>query len=291
MKLFVKPNLEKPDAAACAERIAAMLNEIAERRGQAVTVLLEDSARGYIHAQNAVFCSRGEAFDACDIVISVGGDGTVMRAACGAARAGKPILGVNAGRVGFLTQLEAHELGELERLFTGQYKIMSRMMLSAVIENGENIESYTALNDVVARHGDTDRIVSFEVCCGEKLVASHRADGVIFATPTGSTAYSMSAGGPVASPELDLILMTAICPHYSAFHSSLALPPQYEYTVRETGASGGSGMYISLDGLRVCKLSPQGSVTVSRSCDSAKFIDLSLREFYSNLNEKLSLRR
>lgn len=290
MKLFVKPNLEKSDAAACAERVADTVSEIAQRLGQAVTVLFDESARGYIRAQNVVFVTRGEAYDACDIVIPIGGDGTVMRAARDAARAGKPIIGVNAGRVGFLTQLEAHELAELEKLFTGQYKVTSRVMLSAKIETeGGNVsaKSYIALNDVVVRHGDTDRIISFEVRCGERLVASHRADGVIFSTPTGSTAYSMSAGGPVVSPELDLIIMTAICPHYTAFSSSLVLSPQNAYTVRETAASGDSGMYVSLDGVRVCRLGKNGSVTISRSDIVAKFIDLGLREFYGNLNEKL----
>lgn len=291
MRLFIKPNPEKPDAVACAGRIAGMAREMAEKHGQALEILFEDGIRVGLTAQNAVFCAADEAFSACDVVIPVGGDGTVIRAAHGAARAGKPVLGVNAGRVGFLTQLEAHELHELERLFTGKYKLTSRMMLSAKIENGGETESLTALNDVVIRHGDSDRIVSFEVRQGEKPVASHRADGVIFSTPTGSTAYSMSAGGPVASPGLEIILMTAICPHYSAFHSPLVLPPDGVYTVRETAVSGTSGMYVSLDGARVCKLGSGGSVTVSRSETAAKFIDLGLREFYSNLNDKLNLRR
>lgn len=291
MKIFIKPNLDKSDAVRCALHASSVLLEIAARRGTPVEILFEEKARDYIGGrENATFLEADGALGACDIVMPIGGDGTIMRAAQTAAQFGKPILGVNAGHVGFLTQAELHELTELERIFTGDYKLLDRMMLEAKVENSGNSSVFIALNDVVIRHGDSDRIVEVEVTQGEKLVASHRADGVIFSTPTGSTAYSMSAGGPVVSPELSVIIMTAICPH-SPFNCALVLSPEHSYTIREKPLECRNGMYVSVDGVRVDKLKPDGTVTVSRSGTVARFIDLELREFFSNLNQKLSWRR
>lgn len=291
MKIYIQPNFEKPDAKKCTILAIETLNRVAKRRGEQVEILFGESDREYIGGNvSTVFIDPVQATHACDIIMPIGGDGTIMRAAHRAAKAGKPILGVNAGYIGFLTQAEAHELDELERLFSGNYKITERMMLSAKMETEEGDEEHEAINDVVIRHGDADRIVDIEVWQDEKQVVSHRADGIIFSTPTGSTAYSMSAGGPIVSPELSLILMTAICPH-SAFNCSLVLPPEYAYTIRENISRGSHGMYVSVDGVRIGKLKPGGNVTVSRSATVARFIDLGLREFYSNLNQKLSWRR
>ncbi len=290
MKILLKPNFDKPDAVARVIEVVEKLREIAQKRGQSIEILLDTSDKAYIGEREAVrFGEEANLLSQCDVVMPIGGDGTIMRAAKSAAQARKPILGLNAGHVGFLTQIESHELDELDRLILGNYTLFDRMMLEAVVDNDGKISRYIALNDVVIRHGDADRIVAIEVREGERLVAYHRADGVIFSTPTGSTAYSMSAGGAIVSPELSLILMTAICPH-SAFNCSLVLPPEREYTVREKLLGGAGGMYVSLDGVRVEKLKLGGSVTVTKSATAAKFIDLGLREFFSNLNEKLSWR-
>lgn len=291
MNIYIKPNPEKPEALDCARRAAAVLLDISKKCGEETGIFFDADDKSYIGAlDGASFGPPEDMLRACDIVMPVGGDGTIMRAAQSAAREGKPILGVNAGRVGFLTQAESGELCELERLFTGRYRLLDRMMLKASVEIGGKLQAFTALNDIVVRHGDSDRIVELEVRHGSGLVVSHRADGVIFSTPTGSTAYSMSAGGPIVSPELSLILVTAICPH-SAFNCSLVLPPDQTYTVSENPAGAKHGMYVSVDGARVGRLMPGGAVTVSRSETGARFIDLGLREFFSNLNQKLSWRR
>lgn len=290
MKILIKPNLDKQDAPRCANEAAKVLLKIAKKRGRTVEILFPEDDKAYIEAAEGVsFGSESELLKLCDIVMPIGGDGTIMRAAQPAAKAGKPVLGINAGNLGFLSQIERTELNELERLFDGKYGILERMMLEACVENGSSASTYTALNDVVTRHGDADRIVSIEIRQGGKLIASHRADGVIFSTPTGSTAYSMSAGGPIAPPELSVILMTAICPH-SAFNCSMVLSPELEYTVREQPLGQAGGMYVSVDGVRVDKLHSDGSVTVRKSGTAAKFIDLGLREFFNNLNQKLSWR-
>lgn len=268
MKIIIQPNPTSQEAERCAKDVAGALRGIAESRGEPLELLTEAN------------------LSACDIVIPVGGDGTVMRCASEAARHGKPVLGVNAGKLGFLTQLEADEVAALEKLFTGGYRLYQRMMLDAVLEHNGETRVFTALNDIVARHNDPGRLVEFEVFQDEIPVARQRADGVIFATPTGSTAYSMSAGGPVVSPELSLILMTAICPH-SRLGNALVLSPEGVYTVRETHRRGG-GMHVMIDGHEIGELQGGEILTIRRSATVATFIDLGLREFFENLNQKLN---
>jgi NAD+ kinase len=266
MKILIQSNPASKEAGRCAVNVAGALRRIAKRKGEPLELLAEHD------------------FAACDIVIPIGGDGTVMRTAREAARHGKPVLGVNAGKLGFLTQLEADEIEELEKLFTGGYKLYKRMMLDALLgETGE----YTALNDIVAGHSDAGRLVEFEVFKDEIPIARQRADGVIFSTPTGSTAYSMSAGGPVVSPELSLIVMTAICPH-SRLGNSLVLSPEGVYTVREINKEHGEGMNVTIDGHNIGKLRPGETLIVKRSETFVQFIDLGLREFFGNLNQKLN---
>lgn len=309
MRIFIRPNPKKAGALEYAVNVAKALCGFAEKRGEELELLFEPEARGLFESfKNARWLNSQEAVESCDIVIPVGGDGTVMRSAREAARHGKPVLGVNAGRVGFLTQLENHELAELEKLFTGSYALYDRMMLDAVLENPETTGEYTAINDVVISHGESGRVVDIEVRKAEMLIARHRGDGVIFSTPTGSTAYSMSAGGPVVSPELSLILMTAICP-FSRLGNSLVLSPESVYTVREAnvkydenkvvdidninGSNSGDtvnsgGLFLARDGRHAGRLERGGAVHIGRSKTVARFIDLGLREFFENFNQKLT---
>ncbi|MCL2034093.1 MAG: NAD(+)/NADH kinase [Oscillospiraceae bacterium] len=291
MKILIKPNLQKPEAAGCANQVIETIREIAAKRGDTAEVLIDESDRQAVENRGGIrFGTYREMLDDCDIVIPVGGDGTVMRVAETAAQAGKPVLGINAGHIGFLTQAEIHEINAIERLFSGEYTILNRMMMKARVKNSGAESVHMALNDVVIRHGDADRIVAVEVfAAADKLIAAYRADGVIFSTPTGSTAYSLSAGGPIVSPDMELILLTPICSH-SAFNSAVVLPAQHEYTAREKPVGKSGVMHVSIDGVRICKLEPRGSVTVSRADIYAKFIDLGTRDFFNNLNQKLSWR-
>jgi NAD+ kinase len=268
MKILIQSNPTSGESAACAANVAEALRRIARKRGEPLELLPEPD------------------YAACDIVVSVGGDGTVMRSARQAASHGKPVLGVNAGKLGFLAQLEAEETAELEKLFTGAYRLCGRMMLEARFEENGELKTFTALNDIVAHHGDAGRLVEFEVYKGDVPVARQRADGVIFSTPTGSTAYSMSAGGPVVSPELPLIIMTAICPH-SRLGNAIVLSPEGVYTVRETPRSA-SGMNVTVDGHNTGILQPEKTLVIKRSETAVTFIDMGLREFFGNLNQKLN---
>lgn len=160
-------------------------------------------------------CPLLEFTEDVDIIMSLGGDGTLLGVARQVAEKGTPILGVNLGQLGFLTDLEMPDLyPSLEKLLKGDYKIEPRMMLAAeVLREGSSVANFVALNDVVINKGPISRIIRLETYVGNDYLATYRADGIIIASPTGSTAYSLSAGGPIVNPELEVMIVTPICPH------------------------------------------------------------------------------
>jgi NAD+ kinase len=171
----------------------------------------------------------------------------------------------------------------LEKLARRKYKIKNRMLLEAVVKADGEEHSFTALNDVVVRCEDANQVLSFNVQKYSKLIINRRADGIIFSTPIGSTAYSLSAGGPIVSPSLPAIILTPICPH-GTFRPSLVLPPDGVYTVTVTDRDK-PGFIVSVDGRRHGCYQKVG---IMRSQREVKLIDLGFRDFYRNLNDKLS---
>jgi len=161
-----------------------------------------------------------------DLIVTLGGDGTILRAARMAAFQGTPILSVNMGRFGFLAETQPAEAADkLPAILSGEYWLEERIMLHAELHRqGEQQASYEALNDVVVGHGLISRVVRLTVHVDSEHVANYVADGVIVATPTGSTAYSLAAGGPILHPQLRDMLLTPIAPH-RALERSLVLPP------------------------------------------------------------------
>ncbi|MBR5134596.1 MAG: NAD(+)/NADH kinase, partial [Clostridia bacterium] len=148
-----------------------------------------------------------------DLAVVLGGDGSMMHIAKHAAVFDVPVLGINGGTVGFMAGLEMDQLDRLPRLLEGRYAIEKRMMLDVELQNAEGSHHFTALNEAVVSHGNLSRLVQLEVFSDDHSVITYRADGVIVATPTGSTAYSLSAGGPIVDPALSCMLLTPICPH------------------------------------------------------------------------------
>ena len=152
-----------------------------------------------------------EGYEDCDIAIAVGGDGTTLNIAKNAAIHGKPTLGINAGRLGFMSGVERNELDLLKNLLSGDFIVEERMMLKAQLRvNGSITDTYHALNDAVISRGNTARLIDIYVECEGRDVTKTRADGMIVSTPTGSTAYSMAAGGPVVSPDNSCFIVTPI---------------------------------------------------------------------------------
>ncbi len=230
-----------------------------------------------------------EMLKRADMIIAVGGDGTIIHSAKHAALAGLPVLGVNLGRLGFIAEMEAHELSSLDRLISGEYAIENRMMLKVIVHQKNKESTFFALNDAVVSKGAISKIIDISLKCNEKTVSSYRADGLIIATPTGSTAYSLSAGGPVVDPKLESIAVTPISPHSLVSRTVLFSQNstiQAEVSVPQNGAA-----YLTIDGENNIELSNQDIVTVTKAEIYAKLIKIKDTAFYEVLYEKLMERR
>lgn len=281
MNILLYPNLDKENGLLCTWELAGRICDLGG------VPMLDAAFRETVVDERCTYGKFTEMLPRCDAIIPIGGDGTILRAARHAVVSGKPLVGVNAGRVGFLTQLERHELEHLRRLFEGDYTVGHRMMLEAELTQGEKRRRYSGLNDIVISRGDADRIVDIDVYKDSLHIARHRADGLIFATPTGSTAYSLSAGGPIVDPGMTLLLMTTICSH-STWNRSVVLPTDCNYTITDRSANNPKGLVVAVDGRRIGKIQGDAALLIRKSAARVPFIDLGLRSFYQNVNEKLS---
>ena len=181
----------------------------------------------------------------CQLILVFGGDGTFLRAARSLDSLQVPLLGINAGGLGFLTVLRRTEFEPtLRRILAGEYQIENRMRLKAtLIRAGETLGEHTALNDAVMRMGHSNRLVEFSIAVGGQYLGGYRADGLIVATPTGSTAYSMSAGGPIVHPTMDALVATPICPHALAIRPLVAGAGE-QFEIRIGGRSGEAALHV-----------------------------------------------
>ncbi len=221
-----------------------------------------------------------------DVAVVLGGDGTIMHVAKAAAEFSVPVLGVNGGTVGFMAGLEMDQLDRLPRLLGGQYTIENRMMLDVTLEQATGVRHLTALNEAVVSHGNLSRLVQLEVFSDGNPVTTYRADGVIVATPTGSTAYSLSAGGPIVDPSLECLLLTPICPH--AMHTR---PYLFSDRVSLT-VQASSEAYLTVDAEQAVPLCSGDRVIVRRHPVMAQLISLKEEDaFYDILTQKLIDRR
>jgi NAD+ kinase len=200
-------NLDKPKVAETLGPLARWLTN----RG--VRVLSGPELFPMLDSQTGVEIADPERFGReSDLVVSFGGDGTMLAAARLIGRHMKPLLGVNMGGLGFLTEIAVDELyPRMESVLSGRFQVESRMSLAAKV--GDNPEIHTALNDVVLDRGASSRVPGIEVCIDDEFFNTFHSDGIIISTPTGSTAYSLSAGGPIVSPGLNSIILNPICPH------------------------------------------------------------------------------
>lgn len=226
-----------------------------------------------------------------DMIIVLGGDGTIMRAARRGAVIGVPILGIDLGRVGYLAELSPDDKEGLNAVLNGEYYIEKRALLEvSTVKNGiESDETMVAINDVVLSHGTVSRLLETEVYCDGSSLGRYRSDGFIVATPTGSTAYSLSAGGPVLSPKLKGICLTPICPH--SLTARPIIVPEDSYIEIKYMSPLPSPSHLTVDGNEADMLYCGDSVTVRRSSVSADFVRLNKKRdvsFYDILREKMS---
>ncbi|MBE7045091.1 MAG: NAD(+)/NADH kinase [Ruminococcaceae bacterium] len=227
-----------------------------------------------------------ELYDFVDAVVILGGDGTILEAAEPCAERGIPIMGINLGTVGFMTEIETEQIPvAAQRLLDGDYQIEERMMLGVRVLRDNNVSEYIALNDVVISKPDAE-MVSLEMYCNEEQLNAYTADGVIIATPTGSTAYSLSAGGPVADPTMELFIATPICAHSLSSRPAL-VSAKKTIQLRLTEA-GNTEAVVTIDGKIRERISCGEKVEVTKAKQRVKLIKMGNQSFYHILTSKLS---
>lgn len=241
--------------------------------------------RGFALPRDMRFSRLDREIQGADAVICFGGDGTILHMAKFATRHGVPILGVNIGTMGFIAELEAGELHQLKRLANNDFAVDSRMMLDVTVARDRDIIFHDiCLNDVVITKNSVARIVNLNVSCDGIQAMDMAGDGVIVATPTGSTAYSLSAGGPIMEPETKSVLVTPICAHDMASRSMVVSDKR---TVQITLTKNARrNAFLSVDGGRSIKLNMGDVATVKRSSMETKLIRLKDRSFYEIVNQK-----
>ncbi|MGI9667949.1 MAG: NAD(+)/NADH kinase [Acidimicrobiia bacterium] len=217
-----------------------------------------------------------------DLLIAVGGDGTVLAAASTAISADIPVCGVNVGRVGYLAEFEVAEIGDLSRAVArNEMSIREHSVLEVSVDD----VSAMAINDVVVEKVISQRIIEVEVAVNARPLATYRTDGIIVATPLGSTAYSLSAGGPVVDPSLDALVVTPIAPHSLLTRPVVLAPDAVVDIVVETDRPA----RINVDGTEFATVPPGGSVTVRRSDHRVKFASLDRHPFPQAVREQFGL--
>ncbi len=224
-----------------------------------------------------------------DLVCVFGGDGTFLRAAYRSRDAGAPLLGVNLGRLGFLAEVEEDGVpAAIDQLIAGRYAVEERMTLSVEVHDrdGRLVGRSWALNEASVERTVPQRLIVLDVFVGETFFARIPADAVILATPTGSTAYAFSAGGPILSPLVDAILLTPVAPH-SLFDRTIVVDPAESLSVRPTGEQ--NSCVISLDGRESIPVPAGGSVVVSRGEAPVRLARLHAFDFYARVREKFHL--
>lgn len=241
-------------------------------------IFTQKSDRKYLDGIDGIEYGDETNIKKCQMILAIGGDGTILNMAYTACKYDKPILGVNCGRLGFLAGVEHNEISKLERIFTGNFHICKRMMLKISID--KNV--FYALNDAVITKPADAKIADFEVKKNKVSVTSQRADGVIFSTATGSTAYSLGAGGAIIEPDLNCIEMTHICPH-SLFNRSVIFAKESRLTVHCNKA----GAAVVADGNEIAVINPDSCMEITGSNHFVSIVDLTESAFFRAVNSKL----
>jgi NAD+ kinase len=272
----------KPDAAQ-AQSVILRLLEYFGARGMAV--VLEKETAGLVPSASATAVRKSDLPGQVDLLIVLGGDGTLLSMARAVGDLGVPILGVNLGGLGFLTATTLDEMmPALDTLLAGGMEIEERMMLGAVLRRGgQGVGEYIALNDVVITKSAMSRIIDLSVSVGGRHAISYRADGLIISTPTGSTAYNLSAGGPILFPTMDAVVLTPIAPH-TLSNRPIAVPGAQRI---EIALLTEQDVMLTMDGQVGVPLRERDVVEVQKAPARIRLVRFPQKDFFSVLRTKL----
>lgn len=287
MKIAILPNLSKKDADIYAQKLIKKVLSLGSK-----PMMLEKQGKYFNDNNIKIYKEMDELISDCDTVITIGGDGTIIHKAKYAAKFSKPILGLNLGRVGFVAELEKTEIDKIENLVEGKYEIENRAMLYVNVTNkidSFDIKEFYALNDVVISKSAYSGVVDLNVFLNGNKMNRYIADGIILSTPTGSTAYSLSAGGPIIEPKLDCILLTPICQH-SMLSRSVIFNRESKIDIN-TRLRRKDEVFLSVDGRDTTLINDNNTVSISLSDTKVKLIKLKKYNFYEVLDQKFSKRR
>lgn len=283
-KVALVPNTSKSGALRCAMRVADILAD----RGIACFAETGKAEQIKTLGGRVTAIELASLYKECDVAVVFGGDGTVLGVAKHAVEAEIPIIGVNFGHVGYITELEEGEAELLTRLASGDYRVEKRMMLDVSVgKNGKQFFFARAFNEAVIARGTVPRLTDFSVSCDGNLVNHYRADGMIIATPTGSTAYSMAAGGAVIDPAVEVIAATPVCSHSLDSARSLIFGPNSVIKVNIPSARRSEAV-VTVDGRSYFRINDSElTVTVKRSDKCVKLIKLKDTPFAGTLFSKI----
>jgi NAD+ kinase len=276
--------VSKPNSAAAANIVPVLIEWL---RGRGMAVRIDEQTALYAGpAGRSTGLPREEVPESCDLVIVLGGDGTLLAAARAIGRRETPLFPVNLGSLGFLTAITIDELyPELERAFRGEHRIAKRKLLATeVVRDGQVVAAYEALNDAVLTKTSIARMIDLDTHVDKQFVCAYKADGLIISTPTGSTAYSLSAGGPIIFPSVKAICITPICPHMLT--NRPVLVPETS-VIRVISRAPGEGVFLTIDG-QVGNPIREGDTLVCRSSDYAlRLVRPPHMMFFDVLRQKL----
>ncbi len=228
-----------------------------------------------------------KSFEGFEKVVVVGGDGTIIKVAKTAAIVGVPVIGINAGRIGYLASIDSDNLSIVKNIVSDDCCFEDRIMLTAeVYKNDKLFNTCDCLNDFVISKSSVATMLDIEVCVGSDVI-KYRADGFITATPTGSTAYSLSAGGPVVDPLVDCMVLTPVCPH-TLMNRSVVVGSETDLSVRVSNTDD-LKIFLSSDGRAICEIDDNCVVKIKKSKYKAKFIKLNDLSVYKIFSEKTKL--
>ena len=280
--VVVSPNAHKDPEYFVTRRVISVLAKYG------ISAYVSEELKDLIGGENIYYYSNTFP-EKAEAIVVVGGDGSVLDSAVDALAADIPLLGVNMGRLGYLTELDSHEIEDLSLLANDDFEIRECMVFDVtLVKDGEEISLVRrAVNDVVVSQGNSEGMSEIELTDGVGNRMKYIADGMIVATPLGSTAYSLAAGGPIVDSSLNAVCVTPICPH-SLFNRSLLFPPEYTSTVKNVSRREGS-LRMYLDGLQNYELYPGDVVKVTAASTRLKLISLKHRSVMGVLCSKMQL--
>lgn len=252
-------------------------------------ILMPEDAKDECYFDFVSYKRFSQLFADCDVAVTLGGDGTILNIAHYCAKNSVPILGINFGNLGYMTELENGEINCVPDILKSNYNVEKRMMLKVdILKNGEICQSYGALNDAVVSNGTITKMLRLELYCHDSLINTFESDGIIISTPTGSTAYSFSAGGPIIEPSFESFCVTPICSH-SVYSRSIVLSPQSCINIKVTNLNDRQA-YLTVDGDINIEIKKDMTVRCSKSGLYTQLIRVDKKNFYDILKNKLGKR-